>query len=108
MANGRRRGKQPASNAAEAVDLTEEIVRLRELIRQMEEAFNAQSELSHRLRIMAIICQSSARLAQVLKVQNQLGGGSALVQEIQRVADQVRQELESRGWIEPGLQTGEK
>jgi|DewCreStandDraft_4_1066084.scaffolds.fasta_scaffold89505_1 hypothetical protein len=101
MTSVKKRGSRRTAREVEqdllVENLNEEIATLRGLMREMAEAFDAGMDVPERLRILAVLSQASARLAQVLKIQSQLGGGAALVEEIRQVAEEVRRELEGRG-----------
>jgi hypothetical protein len=75
-------------------DLSEEIGMLRDLMRRLAEQAGPESDPDRQMRVLGVLSQASARLAQVLRVQAQLGGGSALEAELRRLADEVRVELE--------------
>ncbi len=82
-------------DAVQAEDLSEEINMLRELMRRLADQAETEGDLDRQIRMLGGLSQASARLAQVLRVQAQLGGGSALSAELRRMAEDVRKELES-------------
>ena len=77
-----------------AGDLSEEIDMLRDLMRRLAEQARPEADLNRQVRLLGALSQASARLAQVLRVQAQLGGGSAHVAELRQMADEIRQDLE--------------
>ena len=77
-----------------AGDLSEEIDMLRDLMRRLAEQAGPEADLNRQVRLLGALSQASARLAQVLRVQAQLGGGSAHVAELRQMADEIRQDLE--------------
>ncbi|HMN60288.1 MAG TPA: hypothetical protein PJ988_07990 [Anaerolinea sp.] len=74
--------------------LSEEIDMLRDLMRRLAEQAGPEADLNRQVRLLGALSQASARLAQVLRVQAQLGGGSAHVAELRQMADEIRQDLE--------------
>ena len=77
-----------------SANLDEEIATLRESFRQIAEKIFMEEDPIRQARILAVLSQTTAHLANVLKLQNELGGGSRLIEEVRRVADIVRQKLE--------------
>lgn len=97
MTPDRKRGslRSPAPDPQVDETLREEIDRLRTLMRQLDESFDRQTNLTLQLRILSVLSMSSTRLAQVLRVHQKLGGDSKLVEEIRQAAERVREELEN-------------
>ena len=81
-------------DALAAEDLAGEIRMLRGLMRRLADQAGADADINQQMRLLGVLSQASTRLAQVLRVQANLGGGSALVTELRRMANEVREELE--------------
>ena len=80
-----------------AGNLDEEIAMLREHLRQIAERAASEEDVVKQARILAVLSQAVSHLARTLLVQKDLGGGESLIEEVHRVADIVRKELEQRG-----------
>ncbi len=89
-----RKKPTPYYSGAQPDDLAKEIDMLRGLMEQLAEKAAEEEDAVKQARILAALSQAGAHIAQIRKVQSQLGGGDELINKVREVAERVRRQLE--------------
>jgi hypothetical protein len=77
----------------DSADLKEEIRLLRELVHETASAAQSEPSVSERLRMLDVVARACGQLARLMRTQSTLGGQDELVEEIGRVAEEIRKQI---------------
>ena len=79
-----------------SVDLSSEIELIRLHLRQLMESTGQPTTLNEHMNLLRVISLATHSLARLVRAQNYTHSDSELIEEVHRVADIVRTELEER------------
>ena len=81
----------PGAGSRKQQDLSPEIDLLRDLLHQVAALADEEDGLQGQVKVLNSVGQACARLANLLRVQGELGGKESVMEEISRVAAEIRE-----------------